>query len=525
MLLLSASTMVYGQRSSKKKAVAVAPQEEANDAAAVAPIREADDIVLVVSGTGETKEDATAAALRNAIEQAFGTFVSANTAILNDELVRDEIATITSGNIKSFKELACIQDEAGVYHVSVSALVSIGKLISYAQAHGSSAEFSGQTFMMNVKMRELNKQNEAEALSNLMSQLLTIQDILFDFEVEAKTPKQKDDGWLVPVELTIRPNENNYISFLDILSSTLSSLSLSWSEAQEYRANNMEVYRFCIDDLIQSLEMIGLTTVKNNKDSSGRERFDNNYYVTGPTVKTSYTRFFYLRNDPSHLSFFLTKLYSEALASFTIKTLGGKTRTAYLTNYGSHIYPPIHYKDYYVFQDVYHHGRDCMRAAGPGIEHSQQFKDGMKINDGLKIIYNFEFDAASLSELRGFEVVRTPISEIRIERMIEILKRSGISYRMSDDGSTLLISGKLDYWALPQHIEIDGIVIWMNDHIRFTTKVMDEEFDFNDPDNYIVADYIFNGYLFGKERERSDRPWTRNISAEARNGKLLVKLK
>ena len=500
MLLLSASTMVYGQRSSKKKAVA--PQEEANDAAAVAPIREADDIVLVVSGTGETKEDATAAALRNAIEQAFGTFVSANTAILNDELVRDEIATITSGNIKSFKELACIQDEAGVYHVSVSALVSIGKLISYAQAHGSSAEFSGQTFMMNVKMRELNKQNEAEALSNLMSQLLTIQDILFDFKVEARTPKQKDDGWLVPVELTIRPNENNYISFLDILSSTLSSLSLSWSEAREYEANNMKVYSFCIDDLIKSLEMCGLTI--DYKRDGYRSYFDNNYYVTGPTVKTSFTRFFYLRNDPSYLSFFLTKLYSEALASFTIKTLGGETRTAYLTNYGSHIYRPDS-KRYYLLRNSH----ETKLAKGPGIKHSPAWEDG------LKIIYNFEFDAASLSELRGFEVVRTPISEIRIERMIEILKQSGISYRMSDDG-TLLISGKLvlrDYSSI-------NIVIWMNDHIRFTNKVMDEEFDFNDPDNYIVADYIFDGYLFGQERERSDR----YIKAEARNGELRVNL-
>ena len=33
-------------------------------------------------------------ALRSAIEQAFGTFVSANTTILNDEVVKDEIARL-----------------------------------------------------------------------------------------------------------------------------------------------------------------------------------------------------------------------------------------------------------------------------------------------------------------------------------------------------------------------------------------------------------------------------------------------
>ena len=67
-----------------------------------------DDVTLVVSGDGATKEDATHVALRSAVEQAYGVFVSANTEIMNDELVKDEIATVTSGNVKSFKELNCI---------------------------------------------------------------------------------------------------------------------------------------------------------------------------------------------------------------------------------------------------------------------------------------------------------------------------------------------------------------------------------------------------------------------------------
>ena len=64
-----------------------------------------DEVLLIVSGDGSTKEEATKAALRSAIEQAFGTFVSSNTKILNDELVKDEIVTVASGNIKSYKYL------------------------------------------------------------------------------------------------------------------------------------------------------------------------------------------------------------------------------------------------------------------------------------------------------------------------------------------------------------------------------------------------------------------------------------
>ena len=44
-------------------------------------------VTLIVSGQGNTKDEAKQNALRSAIEQAFGTFVSSKTEILNDELV------------------------------------------------------------------------------------------------------------------------------------------------------------------------------------------------------------------------------------------------------------------------------------------------------------------------------------------------------------------------------------------------------------------------------------------------------
>lgn len=67
-----------------------------------------DDVTLVVSGDGRNKEDATKIALRSAIEQVYGAFVSANTSLLNEEITKDEIVTISSGNIKEYKELECL---------------------------------------------------------------------------------------------------------------------------------------------------------------------------------------------------------------------------------------------------------------------------------------------------------------------------------------------------------------------------------------------------------------------------------
>ena len=50
---------------------------------------QSEDVRLVVLGEGKNKAEATATAMRAAVEQAYGAFVSYNTTILNDETIRD----------------------------------------------------------------------------------------------------------------------------------------------------------------------------------------------------------------------------------------------------------------------------------------------------------------------------------------------------------------------------------------------------------------------------------------------------
>lgn len=199
-------------------------------------------VKLTVSGQGATKEVATANALRSAIEQAFGTFVSANTQILNDEIVKEEIATISSGNIQEYKELSCITMPDGSKSVSLSATVSIGNLISYAKSKGSSAEFAGAVFAMNMKMRKLNAENETTALYNMLDQLYSLSLSVFDWELEVGEPTVlPDQKYKIPMIAKAKINGNT-APFFSLLFNTLESLSLSPSEVEGYKANKMEVY-------------------------------------------------------------------------------------------------------------------------------------------------------------------------------------------------------------------------------------------------------------------------------------------
>ena len=206
------------------------------------------NIKLTVCGQGATKEEATSKALRSAIEQAFGEFVSANTQILNDEIVKEEIATIASGNIKEYQELGCVTLPSGEQSVSLAATVSLSNLISYSKSKGSSAEFAGATFAMNIRMRKLNAKNEITALYNMLEQLYMMAPAVFDWDLEVKEPQVlSEKKYEIPMTAKAKVNSNTS-SFFSLLINTLKSLSLSPEEVEGYKANNMAVYDLNIND-------------------------------------------------------------------------------------------------------------------------------------------------------------------------------------------------------------------------------------------------------------------------------------
>ena len=200
-------------------------------------------VSLVVNGTGTTKEEATRNALRSAIEQTFGTFVSANTEILNDELIKDEIVTVTSGNIQSYEELSCSRKENGLFDISVKAVVSINKLVEFAQSKGAKAELAGALFVNNIEIKEKNRENEDIALFNLRKQLMEIcKKGLFDYKVVLSDPKYVNDNcYQVQVKISLYIN-SNAVNFCKALSNTLTNLSLSAEERNEYERMNL---RYC----------------------------------------------------------------------------------------------------------------------------------------------------------------------------------------------------------------------------------------------------------------------------------------
>ena len=200
---------------------------------------------LVVSADGATKDEAIKIALRSAVEQTYGTFVSANTSIFNDELVADEMATISSGNVENYTEITCEQIPSGRFFITLKVTVSISNLTHYAQSKGAETEFAGATFAQNLLMKELNKNNEEKVVSDLLAQMKALLKSGFNYSILTGEPTIKGRNVLVPVTINAEPNSNCYKA-IDLFLKTIAEISLTEQEVDEYKSLGIDTFPIII---------------------------------------------------------------------------------------------------------------------------------------------------------------------------------------------------------------------------------------------------------------------------------------
>lgn len=226
----------------------------------LANVAQENTVTLKTTGSAETKEKAVQYALRSAIEQAFGAFISSNTEILNDELVADEITSVASGNIEKYDILSeTVNEEGNSWFVTANVIVSVGKLTEFVQSKGVEVEVKGGLFAINIKQKQLNSDGEYKAIFDMLKPFHEAMLNAYDYELEVGQPVAKDQenkNWEVTLKVLANANKN-LESALQIIKSTLSSLSLTTEELIEYKKLNKEVFVIYIGIPGQEKETIG----------------------------------------------------------------------------------------------------------------------------------------------------------------------------------------------------------------------------------------------------------------------------
>lgn len=206
-------------------------------------------VSITVSGSGKTQDEAKQSALRSAIEQAFGSFISSKTEILNDQVVADQMASVSNGNIQSYEMLNESQLPNGTWGVTLRAMVSINKLTSFVQAKGIAVEIKGGLFAANIKQQLLNEEGEIKAISEMMGLIHEPMQISFDYKLKSDEPKSIDTdskNWVITLQVIATANKN-----MDFCANyyikTLAALSLSAEEVANYKSLNKAVFPVVIN--------------------------------------------------------------------------------------------------------------------------------------------------------------------------------------------------------------------------------------------------------------------------------------
>jgi hypothetical protein len=209
------------------------------------------EVSIVTQGQGVSRQESIQIALRSAIEQAFGVFISSRTELLNDHLVNDEIITISNGNIKQYEVLNDLQINEQQHSVTVKSIVSVNNLKTFCASKGIEAEIQGGLFAMNIKQKLLNERAEIVAIYNLCDVSMSLLTNSLNFtSVRFDDPVMIDqENGLFNLGITVYAESNDNIkSYSSNLVNSLKSISIPREELNSYISTGVKYYTIQFDE-------------------------------------------------------------------------------------------------------------------------------------------------------------------------------------------------------------------------------------------------------------------------------------
>jgi hypothetical protein len=260
-------------------------------------------VTLVVSGQGKTQDEAKQVALRSAIEQAFGAFISSSTVINNDTFVSENITSLSQGSVVEFNILSSTLMPDSNYTITLKAVVSVTKMQKIIENKGYSATIEGGLFGLNLKLSKLQASAEEKVIRDLIKNSSKILSKSIDYKIELIPPKKSD----LRVDLQSRLSEGDYANYWD------NTEKLSYNEMYKIRMIveskpnlNLDVF---IDYFMKTLSDIKMSNSEIDfAKQSGNEYYTLNIYMNGNSE-------YCLRNSESF------KLLNYLFAYTTMNTL------------------------------------------------------------------------------------------------------------------------------------------------------------------------------------------------------------
>ena len=251
-------------------------------------------INITTTGTGLTKNNAINDALRNALEQTYGGFISSKTNITNDELFNDEVVAITSGEIHDYELVSETKIESG-YAVTIVAKISQTGLNNFVtQSGGDAVIFDANVFSTKIKLQRLNEKAEIKSINNILEILEEIYKRSIEFEFTSSNPRINENNrkWRVDFTVSTKYNEN-ILNFIDYFSSSLEKIAMTKSQKAEYQDLGKSTYPVLVNNEYfyfrneESYNSINNFLVRlKNKFGQFKITMNNGDYIFSPSINS-----------------------------------------------------------------------------------------------------------------------------------------------------------------------------------------------------------------------------------------------
>lgn len=241
-------------------------------------------VTIQAKGIGSSRENAIIEASRAALRASYGEFVSSNITTLNNQIVKEEFASLVSGTVKSYEVLSEFEDSFSsppMIEVLIEAKVGTGDLFKFAKAIGDDVEVQGSLFAAKFKQQSLNKKSEAIAMQHLVDRVDSIY-AFFDHKLYLAQPKRLSalQNFYYTQIVAVLTTNKNIETFNQQVLKTIKSVSMSGEEVEEYEALNTEYFTVNVFDIPKNCHFhrkeswMNLAQVKNYlKDSNINEKF------------------------------------------------------------------------------------------------------------------------------------------------------------------------------------------------------------------------------------------------------------
>ena len=193
-------------------------------------------VQIVASGMGTDADAALRNAYSNAIQQALGMYVDAETLVQNDQIIKDQVLTHSRGLIKEVKTLDQ-STENGLYTVRVQAKVERQPLLEKVKPMlKSTARIDGTSLHAGVATEQRQKQDAAALFAEAIKPM--VGPGLFDFEFDGEPVLDEKNPSLLLVTVKIKPNLEKYKVAERHLLDVLKQIAVSNAEVSYVKDKN-----------------------------------------------------------------------------------------------------------------------------------------------------------------------------------------------------------------------------------------------------------------------------------------------